>query len=67
MASGRRAQTGGLSTATVPATLSLTLPPTDSDGDGMLDAYEKANDLLVLVDDAAEDKDGDGLTKSRRT
>ena len=34
----------------------------DSDGDGMSDSYEEKNDLDPNVADAAEDKDGDGLT-----
>ncbi len=34
----------------------------DSDGDGMPDAWETANGLDPLVDDAAGDPDGDGLT-----
>ena len=32
----------------------------DDDGDGMTDAYEAANGLQRLVDDAALDEDGDG-------
>lgn len=32
----------------------------DSDGDGMLDAWENANNLVVGVNDAAGDGDGDG-------
>ena len=34
----------------------------DTDGDGMDDRYEVQNDLDPNRDDAAEDKDGDGLT-----
>lgn len=34
----------------------------DSDGDGMADAYEKANGLNRYVDDAGDDLDGDGWT-----
>jgi concanavalin A-like lectin/glucanase superfamily protein/thrombospondin type 3 repeat protein len=34
----------------------------DTDGDGMSDFYEVANGLNPLVDDAAGDADGDGLT-----
>ncbi|MDD2240274.1 MAG: hypothetical protein PHI93_06400, partial [Kiritimatiellae bacterium] len=34
----------------------------DTDGDGLPDAWELANGLDPLVDDAAADKDGDGLT-----
>jgi hypothetical protein len=37
----------------------------DSDGDGMSDAYEKANGLNPEVDDAAGDLDGDGLTNKQ--
>ena len=38
------------------------LNPTDTDGDGMLDTYEAENSLNPAVNDAAQDKDGDGLT-----
>jgi hypothetical protein len=38
------------------------LNPTDTDGDGMLDTYETENGLNLAVNDAALDKDGDGLT-----
>jgi hypothetical protein len=38
------------------------LNPADTDGDGMLDTYEVANGLNPAVNDAALDKDGDGLT-----
>lgn len=38
------------------------LNPADTDGDGMLDTYETANGLNPAVNDAALDKDGDGLT-----
>jgi hypothetical protein len=38
------------------------LNPADSDGDGMLDSYETANGLNPSVNDAALDKDADGLT-----
>lgn len=38
------------------------LNPADTDGDGMPDAYELENDLDPNVNDAAGDKDGDGLT-----
>jgi Bacterial Ig domain/Bacterial TSP3 repeat len=34
----------------------------DSDHDGMEDAWERLNGLTVGVDDSAEDPDGDGLT-----
>ncbi len=34
----------------------------DADGDGMTDAYEKANGLDVAKDDSQDDFDGDGLT-----
>jgi len=37
-------------------------PSTDSDGDGIPDAYEIANGLNPSVNDAASDLDGDGLT-----
>lgn len=35
---------------------------TDSDGDGMPDAWERANGLIVGINDSADDPDGDGLT-----
>ena len=38
------------------------LNPADSDNDGMLDSYETANGLNPAVNDAALDKDSDGLT-----
>lgn len=38
------------------------LNPADTDGDGMPDAYETENGLNPAVNDAAADKDGDGLT-----
>ena len=34
----------------------------DTDGDAMPDGYEVNNRLKILIDDAAEDPDGDGLT-----
>jgi hypothetical protein len=34
----------------------------DSDNDGMSDAWEAANNLIVGVDDSALDPDGDGMT-----
>jgi hypothetical protein len=37
-------------------------PTTDTDNDGMPDAYEVANGLNPSVNDAAADLDGDGLT-----
>jgi len=37
-------------------------PSTDSDGDGIPDAYEIANGLNPSLNDAATDLDGDGLT-----
>lgn len=37
-------------------------PSTDSDGDGLTDAYEIANGLNPSVNDAAADLDGDGLS-----
>lgn len=37
-------------------------PSTDSDGDGIPDAYEIANGLNPSVNDAATDLDGDGLS-----
>ncbi|MFN0128582.1 MAG: sugar-binding protein [Verrucomicrobiales bacterium] len=38
------------------------LNPADTDADGMLDTYEAENGLNPAVNDAAQDKDGDGLT-----
>ena len=38
------------------------LDPKDADGDGMPDTYEVENGLNPAVNDAALDKDGDGLT-----
>ena len=38
------------------------LDTTDTDGDGMFDEYENDNGLNPAVNDAALDKDGDGLT-----
>jgi arylsulfatase A len=37
-------------------------PPVDTDGDGMPDEYELANGTDIDVDDAANDKDLDGLS-----
>jgi len=42
------------------AMLTVILP--DSDGDGMLDAWETANGLIVGVNDAALDPDHDGMS-----
>lgn len=36
--------------------------PADSDNDGLPDRWETANGLVVGIDDAGLDKDGDGLT-----
>jgi hypothetical protein len=38
---------------------------TDSDGDGMSDAFETAYGFDLAVDDSAEDPDGDGLSNLR--
>ena len=44
-------------------TLGLTLTiEADADGDGMGDAWETANGLNPAINDAAEDKDGDGMS-----
>ena len=40
----------------------LTVVPPDIDGDGMPDAWEEANGLIVGVNDAALDPDHDGLS-----
>jgi len=40
----------------------VALPPPDSDGDGMPDAYENIYGLNPLVNDAADDPDKDGLS-----
>ena len=45
----------GVATIEVRPTLS-----TDTDADGMEDAWENANDLVVGIDDSARDEDGDG-------
>ena len=42
--------------------INLTLPPPDTDADGMPDAWETANGLNPALPDAAADADGDGLT-----
>ena len=38
------------------------LPMPDSDGDGLPDAWEIANDLAVNSDDASADPDADGFS-----
>ena len=50
----------GASPITIPATATIT--ELDTDGDGIPDSYEIANDLNPLVNDAALDHDEDGLT-----
>lgn len=40
----------------------ITVSTTDTDGDGMPDSYEVANNLSTTVNDASADADGDGLT-----
>ena len=40
-------------------------PPADTDHDGMSDTWELTNGLIVGVNDALLDKDGDGLTNIR--
>ncbi|YCM42794.1 hypothetical protein V2O64_15915 [Verrucomicrobiaceae bacterium 227] len=42
--------------------LSSSVPPKDSDDDGMPDEWEKSHGLDPLSDDGANDKDGDGYT-----
>jgi Concanavalin A-like lectin/glucanases superfamily len=54
------AQIGQLFAGATPP--SLVPPNLDTDGDEMPDAYEAANGLNPLVDDAAADRDGDTLT-----
>jgi hypothetical protein len=42
--------------------LAVRTPVTDSDNDGLNDAWERLNGLTVGIDDSAEDPDRDGLT-----
>lgn len=44
------------------AVATLTVESTDADNDGMPDAWELANGLLVSINDANLDADGDGMT-----
>jgi hypothetical protein len=43
-------------------TLAAGTPPTDTDGDGMPDAWETERGLNPNVNDSAADRDGDGYT-----
>lgn len=58
--SGGAVTTSGITSG---ANITLVRPPiVDTDGDGMDDDWERNYGLLVGVNDAALDKDGDGLT-----
>ena len=51
-----------IGTASISVTTTASNGGVDSDADGMPDAWELANDLNPFVNDAALDKDGDGVS-----